>query len=52
MFLGSLLLGFGLTPFFTLGLAYIEDSVSKESASIYLGKDCYASVSMNPVDPV
>ncbi|XP_076823050.1 solute carrier organic anion transporter family member 4C1-like isoform X2 [Clavelina lepadiformis] len=34
---GQLLMGSGVTPFYTLGLAYIEDSVSKRSASIYLG---------------
>ncbi|CAK8686633.1 unnamed protein product [Clavelina lepadiformis] len=34
---GQLLMGSGVTPFYTLGLAYIEDSVSKWSASIYLG---------------
>uniref|UniRef100_H2YZB3 Solute carrier organic anion transporter family member n=1 Tax=Ciona savignyi TaxID=51511 RepID=H2YZB3_CIOSA len=34
---GQLLQGCGSTPLYTLGLAYIEDNVSKNSAPIYLG---------------
>uniref|UniRef100_H2Z037 Solute carrier organic anion transporter family member n=1 Tax=Ciona savignyi TaxID=51511 RepID=H2Z037_CIOSA len=34
---GQLLLGCGTVPLYTLGVAYIEDSVPKNSAPIYLG---------------
>uniref|UniRef100_F7ACE2 Solute carrier organic anion transporter family member n=1 Tax=Ciona intestinalis TaxID=7719 RepID=F7ACE2_CIOIN len=34
---GQLLLGCGSTPLYTLGLAYIEGNVAKNSASVYLG---------------
>ena len=35
---GQVLMGLGATPLYTLGLAYIEDSVSKNKAPIYLGE--------------
>ncbi|NXP19485.1 SO4C1 protein, partial [Scytalopus superciliaris] len=35
--LGQLLLGVGGTPLFTLGTAFIDDSVSKHKSSIYIG---------------
>ena len=38
LLLGQVLMGFGATPLFTLGIAYIEDSVAKNKAPIYLGE--------------
>ena len=35
---GQVLMGLGTTPLYTLGIAYIEDSVAKNKAPIYLGK--------------
>ncbi|XP_071437309.1 solute carrier organic anion transporter family member 4C1 isoform X2 [Pithys albifrons albifrons] len=35
--LGQLLLGVGGTPLFTVGTAFIDDSVSKHKSSIYIG---------------
>jgi len=35
---GQVLMGLGTTPLYTLGIAYLEDSVSKNKAPIYLGK--------------
>ena len=34
----QILHGFGCTPLYALGLAFIEDSVPKDSASLYLGE--------------
>lgn len=30
-------MGFGATPLYTLGLAFIEDSVAKDQAPVYIG---------------
>nr|XP_026695031.1 solute carrier organic anion transporter family member 4C1-like [Ciona intestinalis] len=37
LLVGQLLLGCGTTPLYTLGFTYIEDSVPKNSAPVYLG---------------
>lgn len=36
--LGQLLLGVGGTPLYTLGTAFIDDSVPKHTSSLYIGK--------------
>lgn len=36
--LAQLLLGCGGSPLFTLGTTYIDDHVSQDSASLYIGK--------------
>ncbi|XP_076801719.1 solute carrier organic anion transporter family member 4C1-like [Clavelina lepadiformis] len=42
--LGQLLHGVGATPLYTLGLSFIEDSVAKESAPVYIGIGNAASI--------
>lgn len=43
VFLGNLLRGIGETPIQPLGITYIDDYASEESAAFYIGKNNYVT---------